>query len=88
MTTLSGGPGRGRYLISCNDGVKLARFVDDARIKPELTLLDTIGPRGAPYTAVFEMAHSTAADLARDFALSGDMKIEPDRPLSMFGPSL
>ncbi len=87
MTTLPGGPGRGRYLISCNDGTKLARFIVEAGRNPELQVLDTIGPRGAPHTAVFEMDHSTAAALERDFAASGDMKIEPDRPLSLFGPA-
>ncbi len=87
MPTIQGGPGRGRYIVSCSDGAKLARFVSDARANPELQLLDTIGPQGAPHTAVFDMAHATAAALEQRFASTGDMKIEPDRPLSLFGPS-
>ncbi len=85
MTTIQGGPGRGRYLVSCADGARLARFVSEARGNPELHLLDTIGPQGAPHTAVFEMAHTTAAQLEQRFNAGGDMKIEPDRPLSLFG---
>ncbi len=88
MATIHGGPGRGRYLISCKDGARLARFVSDSLANPALHLLDTIGPQGAPHTAVYEMAHATAAQLEQHFAASGDMKIEPDRPLSLFDPSL
>ncbi len=85
MATIHGGPGRGRYLVSCADGARLANFVAESHADPELQLLDTIGPHGAPHTAVFDMAHATAAELERRFATSGDMKIEPDQPLSMFG---
>jgi hypothetical protein len=87
MPTIQSGPGRGRYIVSCADGAKLARFVADARTNPELQLLDAIGPQGAPHTAVFDMAHDTAAALEQRFAASGDMKIEPDRPLSLFCPT-
>lgn len=87
MATIQGGPGRGRYLVSCTDGAKLARFVSDSHADPELQLIETLGPQGAPHTAVFDMAHAIAAQLEHRFASSGDMKIEPDQPLSLFGPS-
>ncbi len=86
MATIQGGPGRGRYLVSCNDSAKLARFVSDSHADPELQLIETIGPRDAPHTAVFDMAHAIAVQLEHRFAASGDMKIEPDQPLSLFGP--
>ena len=85
MPVIQGGPGRGRYLISCHDSGKLAGFVSDASGNPELQLLDTMGPPGAPHTAVFDMSHDKAAELQRHFAAGGDLKIEPDQPLSMFG---
>lgn len=87
MATIQGGPGRGRYLVSCNDGTKLASFVSESHANPELQLVETIGPPGAPHTAVFDMAHAIAAQLEHRFAASGDMKIEPDQPLSLFGPA-
>ncbi len=85
MPVIQGGSGRGRYLISCTDSGRLSRFVTDARSNPELRLLDTIGPTDAPHTAVYEMAHDMAAQLQKHFAASGDMNIEPDRPLFPFG---
>ena len=85
MPILQGGPGRGRYLVSSADTTKLSDFVTEAAGMPDLQLLNTIGPQGAPHTAVYEMTHATAALLSQRFALNGDMKIEPDQPLSMFG---
>ena len=85
MTTLQGGPGRGRYLIIASDDRRLRRFVDDAHTDPELHLIETIGPNDAPHTAVYEMAHNRAIALQQDFAAEGVLKIEPDRPLSLFG---
>lgn len=85
MPVIQGGPGRGRYLVSCTDSGRLSRFVTDARSNPDLRLLDTLGPADAPHTAVYEMAHEMAAQLQKHFAASGDMHIEPDRPLSLFG---
>ncbi len=85
MPIIQGGPGRGRYLVSSADTAKLAGFVNAATSMPDLQLLHTIGPQNAPHTAIYEMTHATAAQLSQQFALSGDMKIEPDQPLSMFG---
>ncbi len=50
-----------------------------------MQLLHTIGPAHAPHTAVYDMAHDTAAQLSQRFTASGEMRIEPDQPLSMFG---
>ena len=85
MPVIQGGPGRGRYLVSCNDSGKLSDFVSGASANPDLRLLDKLGPAGAPHTAVFDMSHDTAVQLQRHFAAGGDLKIEPDQPLSMFG---
>lgn len=85
MPVIQAGPGRGRYLVSCVDSDKLSRFVAEARGNPDLQLLDTVGPPGAPHTAVYDMAHDMAAQLQKNFAASGELNIEPDRPLSLFG---
>ncbi len=85
MPVIQRGPGRGRYLVSCTDSARLSRFVADARADPDLRLLDTLGPPGAPHTAVYDMAHDSAARLQQSFAASGELRIEPDRPLSLFG---
>ena len=85
MSTIQGGPGRGRYLIIANDNRRLRRFVDDAHKDPDLDLIETIGPNDAPHTAVYEMAHNKAAALQQDFQAEGTLKIEPDKPLSLFG---
>lgn len=87
MASIPRGPGRGRYLISCTDSTRLNQFLSDALANPELQLLQTIGPPGAPHTAVYDMPHDTAAQLERQFIASSHLKIEPDRPLSLFGPS-
>lgn len=84
MPLIHGDPGRGRYLISGRDSDRLQRFVDEVRSDPELTLLDLLGPPGAPHTAVFDMAHESAARLQQSFAAHGELNIEPDRPLSLF----
>lgn len=78
-------PGRGRYLVSATDGARLLRFIAEAHGNPELHWLETLGPAAAPHTAVYEMPHDTAARLQQSFGASGELKIEPDRPLSMFG---
>ncbi len=85
MPVIQGGPGRGRYLVSCADSGKLSGFVATAAADPELKLLGTVGPQGAPHTAVFDMAHDTALQLQQRFATEGDLRIEPDQPLSLFG---
>lgn len=85
MAIIQGGPGRGHYLVSSDDSASLMRFVAEAARLPELQLVHAIGPEGAPHTVVFDMPHATAAQLAQRFAASGELRIEPDQPLSMFG---
>ena len=85
MAVIESGPGRGRYLISSSDTRKLGDFMSLHRSDSELHLLDMIGPPGAPHTAVFDMSHDKAAELQRHFAIGGDLNIEPDQSLSMFG---
>ena len=80
-----GGSGQGRYLVSSADSTQVADFIAQADADPALTLVEKIGPQEAPHTAVFEMPHATAATLALRFKHSGNLKIEPDRPLSLFG---
>ena len=87
MHVIEGGPGSGRYIVSCNDPGKLSQFIQSGYQDPSLQLIDTMGPAGAPHTAVYEMAHAKAAELQRLFTQSGELKIEPDQPLSMFGMS-
>ncbi len=87
MPNIQGGPGRGRYLVSCSDSQQLQRFISESAHNHALKLLDTIGPEQAPHTAVYDMAHDDAADLDRRFATSGALKIERDQPMSLFGDS-
>ncbi len=85
MRSIDSGPGSGRYLVSCGDPGKLNAFIQNSYQDPALQLIDTMGPTGAPHTAVYEMAHAKAAELQRLFLHTGELKIEPDQPLSMFG---
>jgi len=85
MSAIQGGSGRGRYLIIANDNLRLRRFVDDAHKDPELDLIEMIGPTNAPHTAVYEMAHNKAATLQQSFQAERALRIEPDKPLSLFG---
>jgi hypothetical protein len=85
MPVIQGRPGRGRYLISCSDTRQLGDFMAGHHSDSDLRLLDTVGPPGAPHTAVFDMSHAKAAELQTHFAAGGNLKIEPDQPLSMFG---
>ncbi|MEK0429064.1 MAG: hypothetical protein RL001_1591 [Pseudomonadota bacterium] len=87
MRAIEGGPGSGRYIVSSVDTGKLSQFIQSSYQDPGLQLIDTLGPIGAPHTAVYDMAHAKAAELQRRFTQSGDLKIEPDQPLSMFGIS-
>ena len=84
MRAIEGGPGSGRYIVSSVDTGKLSQFIRSSSQDPSLQLIDTLGPISAPHTAVYDMAHVKAAELQRLFRQSGDLKIEPDQPLSMF----
>ena len=87
MTSIQSQPGHGRYLVSSMDSGKLSQFIAEAQQDTELQLLETIGPGDSPHTAVFDMAHDKAASLQQRFKTSGELSIEPDQPLSLFGNS-
>jgi hypothetical protein len=84
MQAIKGGPGRGHYLISSVDSKQLSDFIASAGDDPALQLIEIIGPQDSPHTAIYDMPHDSAAELARRFQTSGNLKIEPDRPLSLF----
>ncbi|MES2934506.1 MAG: hypothetical protein V4805_13580 [Pseudomonadota bacterium] len=77
-------PGRGRYIIRAQDSLHLVDFLRTTSCDPNIVLVDTIGPEGQPHTAVFELSHDTARSLEQRFLGSPQLKIEPDRPLSLF----
>ena len=81
-------PGKARYLVHAADGTPLTDFLALAETDPEITVVDLIGPRGQPHTAVLEISDEIAQRLQRHFrdanAPSHQLTIEPDRPLSMF----
>jgi hypothetical protein len=75
----------GRYIIRCaDDGPALAAFVAGISGDPSLRLIETIGPRGRPHTAVIETDAPTANRLGESFRNTNQLMIEPDRPLSLF----
>ena len=88
MQAIKGGPGRGHYMVSSMDSNQLSDFIARAGDDPALTLLQIMGPQEAPHTAVYDMPHDSAAELARRFQTAGNLKIEPDRPLSLFDSQL
>jgi hypothetical protein len=81
-------PGKARYLIHAASSTPLTDFLALAGTDPEITVVDLIGPRGQPHTAVLEISEDTAQRLQRQFREAGapthQLTIEPDRPLSMF----
>jgi len=76
--------GHGRYIVRCDEASELADFLKDADSDPGITLLDVIGPRDRPHTAVVDMTHEKAQTLAQRFRDHHHLIIEPDRPLSLF----
>lgn len=80
--------GKARYLVHVAEGTPMTDFLALAETDPEITVVDLIGPRGQPHTAVLEISAETANRLARQFRdaspPSHQLTIEPDRPLSMF----
>lgn len=84
MQAIKAGPGRGHYLVSSSDSKQLSDFIARASDDDALKLIQIMGPQTAPHTALYDMPHDSAAELARRFQEAGHLKIEPDRPLSMF----
>lgn len=77
-------PEPSRYLVHADDPATLADVLDGIRSDPALELLDTIGPSGAPHTAVVRMNDQQAKDLRQRFRGASRLSIEPDQPLSPF----
>lgn len=84
MQAIQGGSGRGHYLVSSIDSKQLSDFIARAANDPALILLQVLGPQNAPHTASYDMPHDSAAELERRFQVTGNLKIEPDRPLTLF----
>ena len=74
-----------RYIIrAVEDGPALAAFIAAIRANPAVKVVDAIGPREQPHTAVVETDAATAGQLEQSFRTSNQLMIEPDRPLSLF----
>ncbi len=78
------GPDVGHYIIQSDDPAQLTAFINEVNVDPDMELVDTIGPAGHPHTAVVAMRHEKAFSLEQRFRKSNHLKIEPDRPLSLF----
>jgi hypothetical protein len=77
--------GRGRYIVRSEDSGQLAEFIKSIESDPDATLVDVIGPRDAPHTAVVDLSDNKARALEQQFRdAKTQMIIEPDRPLSLF----
>ena len=81
-------PEKSRFLIHAARGAPLNDFLTLAATDPEIAVVDIIGPRDRPHTAVVELSPNKARLLAQHFRLTAtlahQLTIEPDRPLSMF----
>ncbi len=77
-----------RYLVHAARGAALNDFLTVAATDPEIAVVDVIGPRERPHTAVVQISADKARLLDQHFRLTGtpthQLTIEPDRPLSMF----
>jgi subtilisin family serine protease len=72
-------PDQHRYLILAKEPLLLSDVL--TQIAHEIEVIDVLGPSMAPHTAVVAMNPGQAEMLARRFQ---NLKIEPDRPLSLF----
>lgn len=84
-------PDQSRFLIHAALGSPLNDFLALAATDADITVVDIIGPRDRPHTAVVEISADKARLLDQHFRLTGtpahQLTIEPDQPLSMFdGP--
>jgi hypothetical protein len=79
---------RSRFLIHAARGAPLNDFLAVAAVDADIAVVDLIGPREKPHTAVVELTPEKARLLDQHFRLTGtpdhQLTIEPDRPLSMF----
>ncbi|MYM66607.1 hypothetical protein GTP45_07145 [Pseudoduganella sp. FT55W] len=79
---------KSRFLIHAARGAPLTDFLALASSDADIAVVDVIGPRERPHTAVVEITADKARLLDQHFRLTGtpahQLTIEPDRPLSMF----
>ena len=82
-------PDKARFLVHAARGAPLNDFLAVAATDPEIAVVDVIGPRDRPHTAVVEISPDKARVLDQHFQRTGtpthQLTIEPDRPLSLFG---
>ncbi|MTV37824.1 hypothetical protein [Duganella radicis] len=80
---------KARFLVHAARGAPLNDFLAVAATDDDITVLDVIGPRERPHTAVVEITPAKAQLLEQHFRQTGtpthQLTIEPDRPLTMFG---
>lgn len=84
-------PDKSRFLVHAARGAPLNDFLAVAATDPDIAVIDIIGPRDRPHTALVELDQDKARQLDQYFRQTGSpshqLTIEPDRPLSMFnGP--
>ncbi|MRW93167.1 hypothetical protein GJ699_24550 [Duganella sp. FT80W] len=81
-------PDKARFLVHAARGAPLNDFLTVAAIDPDIAVIDLIGPRERPHTAVVEISLDKARLLDQHFRQTGSpthqLTIEPDRPLSLF----
>lgn len=83
---LPDGPDTAKYLISAKDDAPLKEVLATLADDPDVDIVDTIGPRDEPHTAVVQVSAGKAQDWARRLlANNQQLIIEPDRPLSPLG---
>jgi hypothetical protein len=74
-----------RFIVRARpEGATLTDFLSKLQDDPNLELVDTIGPAGAPHTAVLAVDPELAADFEQRYRHSPHLMIERDRPLSLF----
>jgi len=79
-------PDMAKYLISAKDDAPLNDVLATLAGDPDVDVVDTIGPRDEPHTAVVEVSADKAqAWTRRLLAENQQLIIEPDQPLSPLG---
>ena len=77
-----------RFIVRTrNEDDTLSDFLAIIKNEPELELVDTIGPKQQPHTAVIAVAADHAPSFEQRFRNSQQLMIERDRPLSLFDKS-
>ncbi|MGZ8294820.1 MAG: hypothetical protein ACXWVG_17410 [Telluria sp.] len=86
MPELQAGPLKGRYIVRSKGALApIARFIENIEGDPDVSLVDTIGPKGRVHTAVVEVSADKALQFEHRFSHSDELIIERDQPLSLLG---